>query len=359
MLATLALLVAQSDPNSIAAQPAAGEKHFKNIRQLTFGGENAEAYLNVQGNKLVWQAKKPGYPDDQIFEMNLDGSGKRLVSTGLGRCTCSYFTPNGKWIYFSSTHVTQPGPQAPLDFSKGYVWMVNPNFVMYRRPAGARWINSATGSGPKADANDTNLQAIVDKPGAYVAETTLAPNGKYMAWTSDFEGDLDVYRSDLDGKNIKRLTNEVGYDGGPFVSWDSNYIVYRRDSFTSQTQIDDYKSLLKDHLIRPTVLEIWIMDAEGNNKRQITHLNCASFAPFLAPDDKHIIFSSNYGDPQGREFDLYMVNVDGTGLEKITTTPGFDGFPMFTRDGKKLVWCSNRNGKEPHETDVFVADWIQ
>ncbi len=357
MLATFAFLLAQSEPNSIPAQPAPGEKHFKNIRQLTFGGENAEAYLNVPCNKLVWQAKKTGYPDDQIFEMNLDGSGKRLISTGLGRCTCSYFTPNGKWIYFSSTHAVQPGPQAPLDFSKGYVWMVNPNFVMYRRPADARWIEPDGRSGPKVDANDTNLQAVVDRPGAYVAETTLAPNGKYMAWTSDFEGDLDIYRSDLDGKNVKRLTNEVGYDGGPFVSWDSKSIVYRRDSFTSQAQIDDYKGLLKEHLIRPTILELWIMDADGNNKRKVTHLNCASFAPFLAPDNKHIIFSSNYGDPQGREFELYMINVDGTGLERITTTPGFDGFPMFTRDGKKLVWCSNRNGKEPHETDVFVADW--
>lgn len=352
MFIAACFLFIQSQPDSIAVQPAPGERHLANIRQLTFGGENAEAYWNLNCDKLCWQAKKPGYPDDQIFAMNADGSGKRLVSTGLGRCTCSYYTPDEEFIYFSSTHAAQPGPQPPLDYSKGYVWMVNPNFVMYRRPA----LQDVSGDG--TDKNATKLTAVVSHPGAYVAETTIAPNAKYMVWTSDFQGDLDVYRSDLNGQNVKRLTNKVGYDGGPFVSWDSKWVVYRRDDLTSQQEIDDYKSLLKDHLIRPTKLEIWIMDANGRHKRQVTHLGCASFAPFLAPDDKHIIFSSNYGDPQGREFDLYMINVDGTGLERITTTPGFDGFPMFTRDGKRLVWCSNRNGKEPHETDVFVADWL-
>jgi Tol biopolymer transport system component len=362
MLLLLALALSQNQPDSVKCEPAIGEKHFRNIRQITFGGENAEAYLNPRCNKLVWQAKVPGYPDDQIFEMNLDGSGKRLISTGLGRCTCSYFTPDGKWIFFSSTHATQPGPQAPLDFSKGYVWMVNPNFAMYRRPAdGAATDPHALAADPHGPNNGEiggiKFEPVVKKDGAYVAETTIAPNGKYMAWTSDFEGDLDIYRSDLDGGNIQRLTNEVGYDGGPFVSWDSKKIVYRRDEFKGLSDIDDYKALLKDHLIRPTVLEIWMMDADGGNKHQITHMGCASFAPFLAPDNKHIIFSSNYGDPQGREFELFMINVDGTGLEKITTTPGFDGFPMFTKNGKKIIWCSNRNGKEPHETDVFVADW--
>lgn len=357
MLLVAALALSQTQPNSVACKPAPGEKHLTNIRQLTFGGENAEAYLNIQCNKLVWQAKEPGYPDDQIFEMNLDGSGKRLISTGLGRCTCSYFTPNGKWIYFSSTHAKQPQGQAPLDFSKGYVWMVNPNFVMYKRLASAPASDPKTMKGTPGDPPNVDFKPVIDKPNAYVAETTIAPNAKWMTWTSDFQGDLEVYKSDLNGNHIKRLTNKVGYDGGPFVSWDSKWIVYRRDTLSTPTETKDYKDLLKQSLIRPTKLEIWIMDANGNHKRQITHLNCASFAPFLAPDDKHIIFSSNYGDPKGREFDLFMINVDGTGLERITKTPGFDGFPMFTRDGKKLVWCSNRNGKEPFETDVFVADW--
>ena len=358
LLATaLAFAIAQTQPDSALVDPAPGEKHLTNIRQLTFGGENAEAYLNSECTKLVWQAKVPGYPDDQIFEMNLDGSGKRLISTGKGRCTCSYFTPDGKWIYFSSTHATQPEGQPPLDYSKGYVWMVNPHFSMYRRLADATPMDSEGPRGTEDRDGAIKFETVVKKRNAYVAETTIAPNGQFMVWTSDYQGDLEIYRSDLSGKHIKRLTNWVGYDGGPFVSWDSTKIVYRRDTLQNDAEVKDYKDLLKEHLIRPSKLEIWIMDADGHNMKRVTNLGCASFAPFLAPDNQHIIFSSNYGDPQGREFELYMINVDGTGLEKITTAPGFDGFPMFTKDGKQLVWCSNRNGKQPHETNVFIADW--
>lgn len=226
--------------------------------------------------------------------------------------------------------------------SKGYVWAVNANYVMYRTPF------TLPNQAPSV---------VLAKSSHYVAETTIAPNGKYMMWTSDFEGDLDIYRSDLNGGNVKRLTNEVGYDGGPFVSWDSKKIVYRRDAFKSDAEIKDYQDLLRQHLIRPTRLEIWIMDADGSHKKQVTHLGCASFAPFLSPDGKTVIFSSNYGDPKGREFDIYRVNVDGTNLERITYAAGFDGFPMFTRDGKHLVFASNRNGTQPHETNIFVADW--
>jgi Tol biopolymer transport system component len=292
----------------------------------------------------VWQTLQPEYPDEQIFEMNADGSGKRLISTGKGRCTCSYFSPDGKWIYFSSTHATAPGPQPPVDKSKGYVWMVNPNFAMYRTP--------------EKPMENRTWQPVLDEH-SYVAETTIAPNGKYMAFTSDFEGDLEVYRAKLDGTDVRRLTHEIGYDGGPFVSWDSKWIVYRRQAVTNDQERQDYLDLLAKHLVRPTSLEIWIMDADGENKHQITHLGAASFAPFLAPDDKHVIFSSNYGDPKGREFDLFMTDLDGNHMQRITTAPEFDGFPMFSRDGKKLVWCSNRYGKVKGETNIFVADWVK
>ncbi|HVT11418.1 MAG TPA: hypothetical protein VHE55_04060 [Fimbriimonadaceae bacterium] len=345
-LVTLALVQRDSQPR----QPDPREKHFRNLRQLTFGGQNAEAYWSVDGKYLSFQASSPDhkYPDEQIFTMRADGSDKRLESTGKGRCTCSYFSPDGKWLYFSSTHATEPEGQPPVDMSKGYVWEVNPNYVMYRIPARYEGM---------ARREEGFFKPIVKKPGAYVAETTIAPNGKWMYWTSDFQGDLEIYRSDLKGGHIKRLTDKVGYDGGPFVSWDSKHVVYRRDSFSKPEEIQDYKKLLKEHLIRPGKLEIWIMDADGSHKRQVTHLGCASFAPFLAPDNKHILFSSNYGDPQGREFDIYMIDVDGTHLERITYTKEFDGFPMFTRDGKKLVFCSNRFGTQPHETNIFVADW--
>jgi len=339
MLSLLLILVAQS-PLSNPSQPPAVEKHLRNIRQLTFGGQNAEAYWNLDGTKLIYQAKQDGYPDEQIFIMDADGSNKRLVSTGLGRCTCSYFLPDGSGIIYSSTHEKNPGPQPHVDMSKGYVWMVNPQLGLYR-----------------ADLDGKNPKPLIVERG-YVAEATVSPDGKYMVFTGGFDGDLDIYRADLDGSNIQRLTTEYGYDGGPFVSWDGKKIVYRRDEIESQKEREDYKALFKQHLVRPGKLEIWIMDADGKNKRQVTRLGAASFAPFLHPDGKRIIFSSNYGDPKGREFDLFIIGIDGKGLKRVTRTPDFDGFPMFTCDGKRLVWASNRNGKVPHETNIFVADWV-
>lgn len=323
------------------AQPLnTAETHLRNVRQLTFGGQNAEAYWSVDGKSIIYQTRQPEYPDEQIFTMNADGSGKRLVSTGKGRCTCSYFLPDNSGIVFSSTHERNPGAQKPLDMSKGYLWMVNPDFALYR-----------------ADLDGKNIRPLIMKKG-YVAETTVAPNGKFMTFTGDFEGDIDIYRSDLNGKNIRRLTNLVGYDGGPFVSWDSKKIVYRRDTIDNDVELKDYRDLHAQHLVRPGKLEIWIMDADGGNKRQVTNLGCASFAPFLHPDNRRIIFASNYGDPRGREFDLWMIDVDGKNLKRITHTPDFDGFPMFSRDGKKLIWGTNRFGVERGETNIFVADWI-
>lgn len=339
MLPIVVFLAAQASFGPQAQKPIV-EEHLRNIRQLTFGGQNAEAYWNLDGTKLIYQAKQPGYPDEQIFIMDADGSNKRLVSTGLGRCTCSYFLPDGSGIIYSSTHEKNPGPQPHVDMSKGYVWMVNPQLGLYR-----------------ADLDGKNPRPLIVKRG-YVAEATVSPDGKFIVFTGGFDGDLDIYRANLDGSDIQRLTTEYGYDGGPFVSWDGKKIVYRRAEIKSEQEREDYKALFKQHLVRPGKLEIWIMDADGKNKRQVTHLGAASFAPFLHPDGKRIIFSSNYGDPKGREFDLFIIGVDGKGLKRVTKTPDFDGFPMFTRDGKRLVWASNRNGKVPHETNIFVADWV-
>lgn len=357
---SLFAVAALSIQDSVAVADIPGEKHLKNVRQLTFGGQNAEAYWSPDGKQIVFQTQQPEYPDEQIIAMNADGSHKRLISTGKGRCTCSYFSPDMKYIYFSSTHERNPGPQKPVDMSKGYVWAINPDYELYRVGIGTTHGGMmGTGSGLVPAKGKDALTKMVVRPGAYVAETTIAPNGKFMVWTSDFEGDLEIYRSNLDGSNVKRLTNQVGYDGGPFVSWDSKKIVYRRDAFTNDKQIADYTALLKEHMIRPTKLEIWMMDADGSNKKQITQLDCASFAPFMHPDGKRIIFSSNYKGATAREFDIWMIRTDGTGLERITTSSAFDGFPMFSRDGKKLVFASNRNAKVKGETNIFVADWVE
>lgn len=329
-----------NQPDSLAVPSIPEERHLRNIRQLTFGGQNAEAYWSPDGTKIVYQTRQPEWPDEQIMVMNADGSNKRLVSTGKGRCTCGYFTPDMKWIYFSSTHDKNEGAQAQIDHSKGYVWMVNPQFSLWRaRPDGS------------------GLNKILDK-NTYVAETTVSPTRAEIFFTGLHEGDLEIYRADLSGNGLKRLTNNIGYDGGPFVSWDGKWVVYRRYSLSTQAEIDEYRALLKENLVRPGKLEVWIMDREGKHNRQVTNLGCASFAPFLHPDGNRIIFSSNFGDKKGREFELWMIGIDGSRLERITYSHDFDGFPMFSRDGKKVVWASNRNGSVRGETNVFVADWV-
>ncbi|MFL6212611.1 MAG: TolB family protein [Blastocatellia bacterium] len=317
------------------------EKHLRNIKQLSFGGENAEAYFSKDGKKLIFQSTRDGYPCDQIFEMNIDGTGLRELSTGKGRTTCSYFFPDGKRYLYSSTHEAGADCPPKPDYSRGYVWAIYPSYDIYTA---------------KTDKSD--LKNITNSPG-YDAEATIAPNGKRVVFTSMRDGDLDIYTMDLDGKNVKRLTNETGYDGGPFWSYDSKWIVFRAHHPTSDKDIADYKALLKENLIRPTTLEIWVMKADGSEKRQVTHNGKANFAPYFFPDGKRIIFASNMDDPKGRNFDLYVVNVDGTGLERITNYGEFDGFPMFTPDGKKLVFASNRHGKERGETNVFIADWVE
>ena len=316
------------------------EKHLRNVRQLTFGGENAEAYFSADGKKLIFQSTRDGHECDQIYTMNIDGSDVHMVSTGEGRTTCSSFFPNGKRILYSSTHLgSKQCPPRP-DFSKGYVWAVYPSFDIFTA---------------KPDGSD--LKQLTNTPG-YDAETTISRNGR-LVFTSLRDGDLDIYTMDANGKHVKRLTNDLGYDGGPFWSYDGKQIVYRAYHPQTEKEKEDYIALLKQKLIRPTTLEIMLMNADGSNKRQVTHLNKASFAPYFFPDGKRIIFSSNVNDPKGRDFDLYVIKVDGTGMERITYNDTFDGFPMFSPDGKKLVFASNRNAKVRGETNIFIADWVE
>lgn len=316
------------------------EKHLRNIKQLTFGGENAEAYFSADDKKLIFQSTREGHGCDLIYTMNVDGSDVRLISTQKGRTTCAYFFPNGKRVLYSSTHLaSQECPPRP-DYSKGYVWAIYPSYDIFTA---------------KPDGSD--LKQLTASPG-YDAETTINRQGK-LVFTSTRDGDLDIYTMDADGKNVKRLTNELGYDGGPFWSYDGKQIVYRAYHPQTERERADYVALLKENLIRPTVLDIWVMNADGSNKRQVTNLNKASFAPYFFPDGKRIIFSSNVADPKGRDFDLYMINTDGSSMERITYNNTFDGFPMFSHDGKKLVFASNRNATKQGDTNIFIADWVE
>ncbi|HSN56290.1 MAG TPA: hypothetical protein VLT32_16610 [Candidatus Sulfomarinibacteraceae bacterium] len=324
-------------PRTIEPDPR--EVHFTELRMLTDGGENAEAYFSFGGDKLIFQSTRPPYDCDQIFTMNLDGSDVQLVSTGTGRTTCGYFYPDDEWIVYASTHGGGPDCPPVPDHSRGYVWPLYADYELYRaRPDGSE------------------LGRLTDSPG-YDAEATVSPAGDRIVFTSMRDGDLDIYSMNLDGGDVLRLTDEVGYDGGPFYSPDGTKIVYRARHPSEPEEIADYQALLADGLIRPSKLEIWVMNADGSDKRRVTDLGVAAFGPFFHPSGEKIVFSSNHGDPQGREFELFMVDLDGGNLEQITFSEDFDGFPMFAPDGRTFVFCSNRFNSAPGETNVFVTTW--
>ncbi len=316
------------------------ETHLRQLRQLTFGGENAEAYFSPDGRALVFQSARPGTPCDQQFVLDLDSGQSRRVSTGLGRTTCGYFVDSGRRVLYASTHAAAPECPARPDLSRGYVWAMYAGYDIYL-----------------ADADGGQLRALTTTPG-YDAEATVSPDGSRIVFTSARDGDLEIYSMDLSGGDVRRLTHEPGYDGGAFFSPDGRRIVYRRDTPADAAALARYRELLAQGLYSPGVLEIWLMDADGGNKRPVTRLGAASFAPFYHPDGRRIVFSSNHPEPKGRNFDLYIVADDGTGLERVTTDPSFDGFPMFSPDARRLVFASNRGARVRGETNLFLADWV-
>lgn len=331
----------QGEPSpAVTRPPEPGEDYFANIRQLTFGGQNAEAYFAPDGTRLIFQRTEGEGGCDQQYVMNVDGSGMAQVSNGLGRTTCGYFYDGGQRIVYSSTfHSGDACPQSP-DMSQGYVWGLY-DFDLYT-------------SAP----DGSDLRKIFGTPG-YDAEATLSPDGTRIVFTSTMDGDLDIYTMNVDGSNVRRLTRSVGYDGGPFFSHDGSMIVYRASHPETPEAIADYRRLLAQNMIRPSRMEIWVMNADGTNQRQVTDLGGANFAPYFLPDDRRIIFSSNHHDPRERNFDLYLVTLDGSGLTRVTTHGEFDGFPMFSPDGAQLVFASNRHGAVPGETNIFIADWVE
>ncbi len=318
-----------------------GEKHLANIKMLTDEGENAEAYLSFDEKRLIYQTSHGNIKCDQIFTMNIDGSDKKMVSTGFGKTTCSYFLPGDKKIIYSSTHLADKNCPPPPDYSKGYVWKLYDSFDVF-----------------SANADGSDLKQLTFTKG-YDAESTVSPVGDKIVFTSMRDGDPEIYIMDIDGSNQTRLTHEKGYDGGPFFSLDGSKIVFRASRPKTEKELADYNDLVQNGLVRPTALELYVMDADGKNIQQVTNLGKASFAPFFFPDAKRIIFASNVNSENGRNFDLYKVNVNGTGLEQITFNDTFDGFPMFTKDGKHLVFASNRFNKKEGDTNIFIADWIE
>ncbi len=318
-----------------------GEKHFNNIQKLTEVGENAEAYLSFNHQMLIYQSTPEKNSCDQQFVMGLDGTQKKLVSTGKGRTTCGYFLPGDSTVVYASTHLAGENCPPVPDMSRGYVWKLYDSYDIFL-----------------AKLDGTVLKRLTEQPG-YDAEATVSPRGDKIVFTSTRDGDPEIYTMNLDGSNQQRLTFEKGYDGGPFYSWDGSKIVFRASRPKTADELLDYEDLVENGLVRPSILEIYIMNADGSNIKQVTNFGKASFAPFFHPDNDRIIFSSNVQSENPRNFDLYMIHLDGTGLERITFNETFDGFPVFTRDGKNLVFCSNRFNKKEGDTNVFLAEWVE
>ncbi len=335
--------VPRSVPNPAATpiDPLPEERRFASLRQLTFEGENAEAYYSADGGRLIFQRRdSKDWACDQIFTMRSDGGDLQLVSTGRGRTTCAYFFPSGERILYSSTHLHGEECPPPPDYSRGYVWPLYDFDIFTARPDGS------------------DLRVLFQSPG-YDAEATVSTDGSRIVFTSMRDGDLDLYVMNADGSGVTRLTDEPGYDGGAFFSPDGRQIVYRAHHPRDPAELADYRALLAENLVRPGVLDIYIMDADGSNRRRLTDNGAANFAPFFHPDGRRVIFSSNMNDPNGRNFDLFLIGTDGAGLEQVTFSGEFESFPMFSPDGRYLVFGSNRHGSHAGNTNLFVAEWAE
>lgn len=326
------------------------EKHLKNIKQLTFGGDNAEAYWSFDGKSIVFQSnnKAWGLACDQIFTMDLKedlskGAKPQMISTGLGRTTCSYFMPGDATVVYSSTHLAGTDcPPAPKKEDHGgkYIWPVYESFDIFI-----------------ADKKGNQIKQLTDSPG-YDAEPTVSPKGDKIVFTSVRNGDLDLYTMNIDGSEVKQVTFELGYDGGAFFSPDGTKLIFRSSRPKTPEAIKEYKDLLAQGLVMPTDMELYVCNVDGSELRKITDLGSANWAPFFHPNGKKVIFSSNHHKEKHDSFNLFMINLDGSGLEQITYDGVFDAFPMFSPDGKRLIFSSNRNNKGTRDTNLFVCDWV-
>lgn len=355
LLALMACNSGGSDEAAVAETPTtdtlryAEEVHLRNVQQLTFGGDNAEAYFSFDGKSLVFQrtTRDSVVPCDQIFMGAIPAAGApfefTMVSTGAGRTTCAYSYPDNQQVIYASTHMADSACPPEIDRAKvrKYVWPIYNTYELFV-------YNPVTGEHTQLTDN-----------AFYDAEATVSPRGDKVVFTSDRSGDLELYTMNLDGSDVKQITDGLGYDGGAFFSPDGEWLVFRASRpATAETQ-QEYKDLLAQGMVAPSDMEVYVCRTDGSELTQVTNLGKANWAPFFHPDGKRILFASNHASETGRLFNLYMINIDGTGLKQITFDGEFDAFPMFSPDGSKLVWCSNRNNGDTRDTNIFIADWVE
>lgn len=327
------------------------EKHFANVQQLTFGGDNAEAYFSFDGKWLIFQRTNPkeGILCDEIFIGKVPSNPAEKfepikISSGKGRTTCGAFTKDGKHVIYASTHLgadTCPPTPDRKKYGNKYIWPLYSSYDIFM-----------------VDLNGKIVKQLTNSKG-YDAEATISPDGKKMIYTSTKDGDIDLYIMDLKSGKEKRITNTLGYDGGAWFSPDGKKIIWRASRPTKDADVKEYKDLLAENLVAPTNMEVFTANADGTNAKQVTSFGNANWAPAFMPDSKRIIFASNHQSKRGFPFNLYTINEDGTSLEKISAEKTFDAFPMFSPDGKKIVFCSNRNNGGTRDTNIFIADWVE
>jgi len=317
-----------------------GETRLSNIKQLTFAGENAEGYFSSDASMLCFQSTRDTFQCDQIYTMNADGSDVRLISTGKGRATCSFIAPdNSQIIYASTQHIDSTCPPRPK-MGKRYVWPLYSYDIF------------------ACDLDGSNLHQLTDNETYYDAEAVYSAQGDKIVFTSDRDGDLELYSMKPDGSDVTRLTFTTGYDGGAWYTFDGQQIVFRGIHLEDSAAIAEYRALLLDkRQVAPEGTQLYIMNADGSNMRQLTDDGFSNFAPYPHPNGKYIIYCSNRGGKDRRTFALFLYHLDDGSIEQVTFSGEFDGFPMFSYDGTKLLFASNRNNAKPRETNLFIADW--
>ena len=313
---------------------ASESKSLKNVRQVTFGFAQAgEGYFRPDGKAIIFQAV-PNTPPSifhtptdneteyQIFSSDLTPNATpKMVSTGKGACTCGYFAPDGKSILFASSHLNPTPSEA-----KG---------PAYSRTDRYKWKFPIGMDIFKADLDGKNLVQLT-KTNGYDAEGSYSPDGKKIIFTSFRDGNAEIYIMDADGSNSRRITDKAGYDGGPFFSPDGKKIIYRSDR--------------KDN----DLLQVFINNLEGTDERALTNNEFVNWGPSFHPDSRHILYATSRHGHQN--YELYLMDTETGKEERITYHDGFDGLPVFSPDGKKLMWTSSGRTADK-KSQLFIADF--
>jgi len=328
-------------PDDKPVDVATGEANYLgNIRQVTSGLPRAgEGYFSPDGSKIVYQAYPIGYPFYQIYVQSLDKNDPYRISPGRGRTTCAYFTNDGEKVLFASAHLNpdiEKNEKAARDLAKEggarrYQWDFDEAMDI--------WVCNLDG---------TKLQRLTDSPG-YDAEGSYSHDGKQIVYTSTLDGDPDIYVMDADGSNVRQVNNVDGYDGGPFFSPDDKWIIFRSDRD-------------KEHM-----LQLYAISVDGKTEVQLTDdLDTVNWAPYFHPSGKYIVWArADYSrGPMGANFDLYTMDIESTDTTfeggkttRITHHEKADVLPVFSPDGKKLMWTSSRT--EDESSQLWIADWLR